>query len=321
MTELGSRLQLEDRTQHRSVPDHRRSQGAVHRAHARSELVGERSQVLPASIQSRQDPDQGGARPERRLPTFRQRGDRYVRAGHSAVLAREGKGAGVRQRLHQPLLVLQRSAAARIGDVPERRRPDPERPQRPNRARIRDELRQSDPNRTCATTTRVCRRSTKVSATTTTMRSTRASSISRKRSEYLEAAGWRERGPDGILVKDGKRLSLRVTYGSPYSTDRLVVLREEAKKAGIELELALLDSASAFKQMQEKKHQIAWMTWASQGISPGVLAVLSFRQRARSSDEQPDEPRRSGDGQADRRVSRVVHEERARRTRAADWNR
>jgi microcin C transport system substrate-binding protein len=69
-------------------------------------------------------------------------------------------------------------------------------------------------------------------------------------------------------VKDGKRLSLRVTYGSPYSTDRLVVLREEAKKAGIELELALLDSASAFKQMQEKKHQIAWMTWASQGISP-----------------------------------------------------
>ncbi|HTK97627.1 MAG TPA: extracellular solute-binding protein [Pseudomonadales bacterium] len=89
-----------------------------------------------------------------------------------------------------------------------------------------------------------------------------------KARDYLEAAGWHDRGPDGILVKDGKRLSLRVTYGSPYSTDRLVVLREEAKKAGIELELALLDSASAFKQMQEKKHQIAWMTWASQGISP-----------------------------------------------------
>jgi microcin C transport system substrate-binding protein len=89
-----------------------------------------------------------------------------------------------------------------------------------------------------------------------------------KAREYLEAAGWHDRGPDGILVKDGKRLSLRVTYGAPYHTDRLVVLREEAKKAGIELELALLDSASAFKQMQEKKHQIAWMTWASQGLSP-----------------------------------------------------
>ena len=89
-----------------------------------------------------------------------------------------------------------------------------------------------------------------------------------KAREYLEAAGWRDRGPDGILVKDGRRLSLRVTYGSPFSTDRLVVLREEAKKAGIELELSLLDSASAFKQMQEKKHQIAWMTWANQGASP-----------------------------------------------------
>ena len=89
-----------------------------------------------------------------------------------------------------------------------------------------------------------------------------------KARQYLEAAGWKERGPDGILVKDGQRLSLRVTYGSPYHTDRLVVLREEAKKAGIELELSLQDASAAFKQMQEKKHQIAWMTWASQGLSP-----------------------------------------------------
>ncbi len=89
-----------------------------------------------------------------------------------------------------------------------------------------------------------------------------------KAREHLEAAGWKTRGPDGILVKDGQRLSLRVTYGSPFHTDRLVILREEAKKAGIDLVLSLLDPASAFKQMQEKKHQIAWMTWASQGLSP-----------------------------------------------------
>ncbi len=89
-----------------------------------------------------------------------------------------------------------------------------------------------------------------------------------KAREYLEAAGWRERGPDGILVKEGQRLSLRVTYGSPFSTDRLVVLREEARKAGIDLELQLLDSAGSFKLMQEKKHQIAYMAWANQGASP-----------------------------------------------------
>ena len=89
-----------------------------------------------------------------------------------------------------------------------------------------------------------------------------------KARRYFDAAGWRERGPDGILVKDGQRLSLRVTYGAAPHTDRLVVLREEAKKAGVELELSLQDGAAAFKQMQEKKHQIAWMTWASQGLSP-----------------------------------------------------
>ena len=89
-----------------------------------------------------------------------------------------------------------------------------------------------------------------------------------KAREYLAAAGWKQRGPDGILVKDGKPLSLTVTYGAPYHTDRLVVLREEAKKAGIDLKLSLLDASSAFKQMQEKKHQIAWMSWASQGLAP-----------------------------------------------------
>src|SRR5262249_55067819 len=61
---------------------------------------------------------------------------------------------------------------------------------------------------------------------------------------YLEAAGWKDRGADGILVKDGQRLSLRVTYGAPHHTDRLVVLREEAKKAGIELELSLQDPSA-----------------------------------------------------------------------------
>jgi microcin C transport system substrate-binding protein len=89
-----------------------------------------------------------------------------------------------------------------------------------------------------------------------------------KSREYLVASGWVKRGPDGILVKDGQRLSIRITYGAPHHTERLVILREEAKKAGIELELQLLDGATSFKQMLEKKHQVAWMAWGSQGLSP-----------------------------------------------------
>ena len=86
--------------------------------------------------------------------------------------------------------------------------------------------------------------------------------------EYFDVAGFGQRGGDGIRQRDGQRLSLRVTYGNSLHTERLVILKQEAKKAGVSLELQLLDSSNAFKQMQEKKHQIAWMTWTSSGLSP-----------------------------------------------------
>ena len=89
-----------------------------------------------------------------------------------------------------------------------------------------------------------------------------------KANAYFEDAGFSERDGEGIRVKDGQRLALRVTYGAPHHTERLVILQEEAKKAGVHLELQLLDSSSSFKTMQEKKHQIAWMAWNSSGLSP-----------------------------------------------------
>ncbi len=85
--------------------------------------------------------------------------------------------------------------------------------------------------------------------------------------EYLDAAGFPNRGPDGIRMRDGQRLSLRVVYSTQEHTPRLVLLREEAKKAGIELNLQLLDSSAAFKQILEKQHQVAWMAWGI-GLTP-----------------------------------------------------
>ncbi len=84
---------------------------------------------------------------------------------------------------------------------------------------------------------------------------------------YLQQAGWQQRGADGIRVKDGVRLSFTITYGVPDHTDRLILLKEEAKKAGIELQLELLDSSAAFKKILEKKHDIAWMGWST-GLRP-----------------------------------------------------
>ncbi len=79
-----------------------------------------------------------------------------------------------------------------------------------------------------------------------------------KANEYFEKAGWGERGNDDIRVKDGKRLSLTVTYGVPLHTPRLVVLKEEYKRAGVEINLRLLDGAASFKSVLEKKHEIWW---------------------------------------------------------------
>lgn len=85
---------------------------------------------------------------------------------------------------------------------------------------------------------------------------------------YLEEAGWTGMDSDGIRLKNGQRLSINLSYGNPSHTERLVMIKEDAKKAGIELQLQLLDSSAFFKQVLEKKHQLASLGWAGGGLSP-----------------------------------------------------
>jgi len=88
----------------------------------------------------------------------------------------------------------------------------------------------------------------------------------KKVDDYLKKSGWK-RGSDGIWAKNGMRFSVEVTYGFEGHTPRLVVLKEEAKKAGIELRASKLDSAASFKKFLEKKHDVAWMAWST-GLRP-----------------------------------------------------
>jgi len=78
----------------------------------------------------------------------------------------------------------------------------------------------------------------------------------------MMSEGW-ERGGDGIFQKDGKRFSVTVTYSYEEHTPRLVVLKEDALKAGIELVLERLDATAMFKKFLEKKHDVAWMGWST----------------------------------------------------------
>ena len=79
---------------------------------------------------------------------------------------------------------------------------------------------------------------------------------------YMKESGW-QRGSDGIWEKDGKRFSVEVTYGFEEHTPRLVVLKEEAKKAGVELVLQQSDPTAAFKKFLEKNFDVAWMGWST----------------------------------------------------------
>jgi microcin C transport system substrate-binding protein len=92
-----------------------------------------------------------------------------------------------------------------------------------------------------------------------------------KADEYFRLAGWIQRDDDGIRVKNGQRLSLRVSYSNPEATQRLIVLKQEAANAGLELTLQLLDGTASYKQLMEKKHQIAWTGFGSGGGAAPTL--------------------------------------------------
>ena len=84
---------------------------------------------------------------------------------------------------------------------------------------------------------------------------------------YLDKAGWRERGPDGIRTQGNQRFSVSISYGSAQHNDKLVFIKEEAKKAGVEIILEQLDGASFFKKLSEKTYQIAFLGFGS-GFRP-----------------------------------------------------
>ncbi len=88
----------------------------------------------------------------------------------------------------------------------------------------------------------------------------------KKVAHYMTEAGW-TRGSDGIWEKGELRFSVKVTYHFEEHMPRLVVLKEEARKAGVELILERLDPAASYKKVMEKKHDVGWLGWST-GMRP-----------------------------------------------------
>lgn len=83
----------------------------------------------------------------------------------------------------------------------------------------------------------------------------------------LDKAGWQQRGGDGIRMKDGQRLSLELTYGHKEHNDRWSILKQDAIKAGIEINLKLLDPSAHYKTIMQKQHEISALGWST-GFRP-----------------------------------------------------
>ncbi len=74
---------------------------------------------------------------------------------------------------------------------------------------------------------------------------------------HFAAAGFKERGPDGILVNEaGERLSFTLSTGYQSLKDIPTILKQEALKAGLEFRIEMLDGTAGWKKVQEKQHDI-----------------------------------------------------------------
>ncbi len=79
---------------------------------------------------------------------------------------------------------------------------------------------------------------------------------------YMQKADW-QRGNDGLWVKNGRQFTVEILYGSDHHTPKLVVLKEEAKKAGVELRLQKLDPSAWYKKISESNQEAVWLGFST----------------------------------------------------------
>lgn len=91
--------------------------------------------------------------------------------------------------------------------------------------------------------------------------------------QLLTEAGWTERGADGILVKDGKRLSLTVQFQTEGLAKYFTSLKESCKDVGVEIILEQTTPETLWKNLMERKFQVASMAW---GADPMPMPETMF---------------------------------------------
>ena len=90
-----------------------------------------------------------------------------------------------------------------------------------------------------------------------------------KAMDYFAKAGFDRRGRDGILRNaEGRRLSLQLTVTQGERERILAPVVDSARKAGLELRAEALDSATAYRKVMLKNHDMTFWAWGVSGIYP-----------------------------------------------------
>ena len=79
--------------------------------------------------------------------------------------------------------------------------------------------------------------------------------------KLLAEAGWKDRDPQGRLVKNGQPLAAEVIYANKANEQWLTIYQEELRKAGIRLNLRFLTPETLFQLTAEHKFDLAGLGW------------------------------------------------------------
>ncbi|MBT4797383.1 ABC transporter substrate-binding protein [Akkermansiaceae bacterium] len=106
-----------------------------------------------------------------------------------------------------------------------------------------------------------------------------------KAREYFAKAGFTEEANDGVLRKaDGTRLEFTLShYSIKTYTDIMGILKNEAKKAGIDLILDGKDPSLVFTDAMDKKFELTAVAWA---VQPPYFSFYEYFHSRNAYDEQ-----------------------------------
>ncbi len=94
----------------------------------------------------------------------------------------------------------------------------------------------------------------------------------KKAQDLLKEAGWEDSDKNGVLDKtvDGKKSEFKITmiYASKDSEKYWTMIKEDAKKAGIDLTLRYMEWNSFIKAIDDRKMDIWAMGWGAGSIEP-----------------------------------------------------